>query len=221
MIYTSNMTVLGSISNISSLYANVLATPSASNVNIQGGLNVTGDVLSSGRMDLGKTIFGSFRLSSNIAFAGSNEISSHSNQFTMDFLTSDMSGMSNIPMSIPPYQVYNGNTGVITVPVSGFYYLSMQGRFENSQGAVTPHNGVYYKFLNHAHSNARIAASISDGNLVSTNHIQFLLAGDLVKPTFYSSDSNATLVNTNGETYVAFTVLMTVTPTHSNYFRVS
>jgi hypothetical protein len=50
--------------------------------------------------------------------------------------------------------------------------------------------------------------------------MKFLLAGDTFQPIFYSSDADSTLCSENGETYVGFTVIATVTPTHSNYVRV-
>ena len=94
----------------------------------------------------------------------------------------------------------------------------MQGNFSNSiPNAV---NGVYYKFLNESHSNTRSAAVISHGDIVSTSTTKFLLAGDTFLPIFYSSDSNSTLLANNGESYIGFSVMATVTPTHSNYVRV-
>lgn len=217
MIYTSNLTVLGNISNIPAMYANVLQSSTNSNIQFQSHVDINGDVFTNGRMDVGKTIFATFRLSTNKSFAGSNEVASAGSNFVLDNTASDMTGMSGIPLAVPAYNIYNYNTGIITVPTSGFYYLNMQGSFSNSVPGAS--NGVYYKFLNHSHSNARRAAHISTTNLVSTSRLEFLLAGDLVQPTFYSSDANATLIGTNGETTIAFTVMMTVTPTNSNYYR--
>lgn len=125
---------------------------------------------------------------------------------------------SNIPMIVPPQSIFNNTTGVITVPTSGFYSLYMQGSFSNTQ--LDAQNGVFFRFLNHSHSNTRVAPVIARSPLVSTSAMKFLLAGDTFVPVFYSSDSNASLLGTEGETLVGFTVLTTVTPTHSNYYRV-
>lgn len=222
MIITSNFIVTGSISNFPALYTNNMIAPDMSNITIHSDINVTGVVKTPTRMDVGSTIFATFRAPSNINFSGSNEIVGLSNQLIMDQTGSDMSAMSasNIPMVIAPFQVYNATTGVITVPISGFYSLSMQGSFSNSTSSPPPINGVYYRFLNHSHSNARVAPVLSSSSLVSTSAMKFLLAGDTLLPTFYSSDPNATLVGTAGETFVGFTVLATVAPTHSNYYRV-
>lgn len=221
-IITSNFIVNGTISNFPALYTNNMTAPGLSNITINSDLSIKGDVFTNGRMDMGNTIFAKFRLNSNIPFQNTNEVAAKSNHISMDMTSSDMSAMNsnNIPMVIPSYQVYNGSTGVITVPTSGFYSLEMQGSFSNDINVSNPMNGVYFKFLNHSYSNARTVANIQNGSLVSTNTTCFLLAGDQFKPCFYSSDSNATVLSVNGESYVGFTVLATVTPTHSNYVRV-
>lgn len=219
-IFTSNFTVLGTISNFPALYTNNMTAPSLSNITVNSDLDIVGNVFTNGRMDVGKTIFATFRLGSNIAFNGANEIIAKSNQITMDMTATDMSGMSNIPMVVAPFQVYNQSTGVVTVPTSGFYTLSMQGSFSNvANGADARTNGVYYRFLNHSFSNARCHATLTPGPLVSTSITRFLLAGDQFVPVFYSKDSNCTLLGVDGETYVSFSVLATVTPSHSNYYR--
>ena len=216
-IYTSNFIVTGTISNFPALYTNNMTAPELSNIVVKSPLEIQGDIYTNGRMDVGKTIFATFRLNSNIPLNGSNEYVAKSNEMTMDFTTTDMSGMSNVPMTVPPYMVYNQSTGIITVPTSGFYNLSMQGSFSNSIPDAV--NGVYYRFINQSYSNARVAANTSYGPIVSTSAFRFLLGGDRLIPTFYSSDSNATMLGGTGETYVNFYVMATVTPTHSNYFR--
>lgn len=221
MIITSNFIVTGSISNFPALYTNNMTAPDLSNITIHSDINVTGVIKTPTRMDVGSTIFATFRATSNINFSSSNEIVARSNQLIMDVTSSDMSAMSasNIPMAIPANQVFNYTTGTITVPAAGFYSLYMQGSFSNSTSSPAPVNGVYYRFLNHSHSNARVSPVLSSSPLVSTSAMRFLLAGDTFQPTFYSSDPDATLVGTAGETFVGFTVLATVTPTHSNYYR--
>lgn len=219
MIYASNFILTGSFSNIP-VYTNNLTAPEFSNISLQGDVNVNGSVFTNGRMDVGKTIYATFRLNSNLSFDNTNEIHGLSNRYNFDFTSSDMSGMSNMQLAVPPFMIYNSNNGRVTVPISGLYALEMQGVFQNDPAHSNVQNGVYYKFLNHSYSNARMAASITNGSLVSTSHMAFLLAGDVFCPTFFSNDSNAQLVSTNGETYVTFSVAATVTPTHSNYVRV-
>lgn len=205
-----------------SIYANTLSSSNTSNINIGSDLRVDGDVYSSGRMDSTTTIFANFRLTSNQSFSASPEIFATSNTFMMDFTNTNMTGMDTMNRVVANSNVYNQNTGVITVPVSGLYYLEMQGSFANDPNASnTIRNGVYYKFLNQTNANSRIAAAISASSVVSTNHIAFLLGGDKFKPIFYSNDPTASLLSTNGETYVSFTVLGTVSPNLDNFTRIS
>lgn len=204
------------------IYANTLSSSNTSNVNIASDLRVNGDVYSSGRMDSATTIFARFRLTSNQSFSASSEIYATSNTFIMDFTNTNMNGMDTMDRVVANSNVYNKNTGVITVPVSGLYYLEMQGSFQNDPGATSAEvrNGVYYKFLNQTNANARNAAVVSASSLVSTNHIAFLLGGDQFRPIYYSNDSNATLLSTNGETYISFTVLSTISPDINNFTRI-
>ena len=95
----------------------------------------------------------------------------------------------------------------------------MQGVFSNDPSVINPQNGVCYRFLNHTYPQARVATNTTSSDIVSTSHTAFLLAGDVFEPTFFSSDSNATLIPSNGESYISFAVAATVTPTHSNYVR--
>lgn len=221
MIYTSNLVISGALQNITSVYANSMTSGSSSNIQIRDSIDIAGSVFTTGRMDLGKTIFATFRLNSNLPFSGaSNERTASTNLITFDPTNSDMSGMSGIPSSVQPQNIFNSNNGVITVPTSGFYHLNMQANFSNSASASNIQNGVYYKFLNHSYSNARISPVQTSSATVSTSAFTFLLAGDTIQPTFYSTDNNATLLATNGETFVGFTLLATVTPLHSNYYRV-
>lgn len=205
-----------------SIYANTLSSSNMSNVNIASDLRVEGDVYATGRMDSATTIFARFRLTSNQSFSASPEIFATSNSFLMDFTNTNMNGMDTMNRVVANSNVYNQNTGVITVPVSGLYYLEMQGSFQNDPALTGPlRNGVYYKFLRQTNANARMAAAISDSSIVSTNHIAFLLGGDQFQPIFYSNDPNATLLSTNGETYISFTVLGTITPDLTNFTRLN
>lgn len=217
MIYTCNLILTGELTNIPALYANTIMSPGFSNIQFESSINVNGSIYGTGHMDMGSTMYATFRLSSNLNFV-TNEI--HGNAaFGFDYTAADMTDMSQLQMVIPPYQVFNYNTGIVTVPVSGLYNLNIQGSFENDVNATNPINGVYYKLLNWGHSNARIAANIGYGPVKYTTYTNYFLAGDRILPIFYSSDQNATLLG-NGETFVAFSVLSTTTPTHSNYYRV-
>lgn len=220
MIYASNFYITGSMSNIPVYTNNLTPGPGGlSNVTVKSDIVVEGTVKTTGRMDVGNTMYATFRMTSNAAFSpGVPELFGVSNMLAYDFTAADMSAMSNMTMAVPRNQIYNQSNGVITVPVSGLYTLQMQGAFSNSMGGVV--NGVYYRFLNHSHSNARIAPRMGTGELQSTSVTAYLLAGDLLQPTYYSTDPNAVLVGENGETFVSFAVHSTVTPTHSNYFRV-
>lgn len=212
-LYSTNVTN-------TNMFANLVATSNLSNISVTSDLRVNGDIFTSGRMDVGTTIFATFRLTSNLSFAQSSEVYALSNSFVLDWTHTNMHGMSDMTMAVPPYQVYNQSTGTITVPVDGLYTLSMQGVFQNDSNAVKPKNGVYYTFQNHTYPTARTAARISlDDEVVSTSHTAFLLGGDKFRPTFYSNDSNAILRASNGETYVSFALLATMTPSLSNFVR--
>lgn len=220
-IYANNINILGTISGLP-LYTNTLSASNLSNITIQDDVRINGDVYTNGRMDVGSTVFSTFRMSSNIPFSSgvNNILVPSSNSFVYDFTASDMSAMSRIPLSIPTSNIYNYASGYITVPVSGLYSLEMQGSFSNNPAKTDVKNGVYYKFLNHTHPNARIAAVYTQHDVVSTSHMAFLLANDRFQPTFYSNDPDAYLLGENGESFISFTVAATVTPTHSNYVRI-
>jgi hypothetical protein len=222
MIYTSNLVVTGEMQNVAALYANNISASDLSNITIKSDTRVQGNFAHTGRIDTGSTIFALFRLNSNRQFGpGISEIYGNSN-FVMDFQSTDMSSMAGMQMAVSPGQVFNYNTGVVTLPVSGLYSLFMQGSFSNNPNNALYDNGVYYRFLNFAHSNARIAASISDFTPIHhTNYVGYFLAGDKIQPTFYSEDPEAILLGGTGETMVGFSVISTVTPTHSNYYRTS
>lgn len=221
-IYTSNLIINGTISNFPALYTNNISANAFSNISVNSDLSIRGAVYTSKHMDAGDTFFATFRISSNLPLpVGGGEASgTSSNIFGVDRTASDMTPMNNVPMSIPPYQIFNGATGVVTVPTSGLYNLSLQGSFSNSGGGAGAINGVYFKFLNHSFSNARVGPVMSAAPLVHTSVTKFLLSNDRFQPCFYSSDTNATVLAANGESTVSFALIATTTPTHSNYFRV-
>lgn len=222
MIYTSNLTITGVLKDIPALYANTLYSANTSNIHVSSDLSVDGTVATTKHMDLGETIFATFRTTADIPFDGATEVKPSSSNLSIDFQASDLSAMtaSNIPMVIPSYQIFNGATGIITIPTTGLYALSMQGSFSNDAAAVNPVNGVYFKMLNHGHSNARIAPAFTSGPVASTSTMQFMMGNDTVEAIFYSSDSNAQVLSANGESFISFMVMGTVSPTHSNYYRV-
>jgi hypothetical protein len=222
-IYATTFIITGSNNNIPQVYTNSLTPEGASsNININSDVVISGNVLTTKKMGVSKTIFATFRPSSNIAFSGSNQLhalSNATNLFELDMTSTDMFGMSDMGLAIPYADIFDESNGVIRAPITGFYNLAMQGAFSNDPSKSNVQNGVYYYFPNRSHSNARIAACITEANIVSTSHTLFLLSNDQLLPTFYTNDSNAVLLN-SGETYVGFTLLMGATPDHSNYYRV-
>lgn len=222
-IYANTFILTGSNNSIPQVYTNSLTPEGASsNININSDVTISGNVLTTKKMGVSKTIFATFRPASNIPFHGSNELhalSNPTNVFGLDFTSTDMFGMDEMGLAIPYTDIFDESNGVIRAPITGFYNLTMQGSFSNDASKSNVQNGVYYYFPNRSHSNARIASSITTGNVASTNQTVFLLSNDQLLPTFYTNDSNAVLLN-NGETYVGFTVLMGATPDHSNYYRV-
>lgn len=209
-IYTSNFIVYGSATGMP-IYANTLGMNNYSNLSVESDLHVTGDVYSTGRMDVGSTIFATLRLTSNVNFssATNGEVFATDNRLIMDWTSTNMTGMNTVPMAVSPGNIYNSNTGVITVPTSGLYSIHLQGAFSNSIQQCT--NGVYFKFLDHPNPNARIAANTTNGNIVSTSYMGFLSGGDHIKPVFFSNDANA-ILTAGGESYLTWMVAATFTP---------
>lgn len=202
------------------IFANTLSSSNLSNISIESDLRVTGDIYTEGRMDIGNTIFTTFRLSSNVSFADhavASEVFATSNTFMIDFTHTDVTGMNGMTLAIPPADIYNEDTGVITVPMNGLYSIQLQGSFSNSTEPAV--NGVYVYLQNHSHSNARVAAITSPGPLISTSFMSYLLGGDRILPTFYSNDPNAFLISDSGETFVSYSVAATTSP-KSTYYRV-
>lgn len=216
-IYTNNFYVAGSLAN-TPIYANTLSASNSATIEVESDIRVRGDLHCTGRMDTGNTIFTTFKLSSNLPFSAENhELHATSNSFAFDMTETDFSGMSNVPLAVARSNIYDQDTGRITVPVSGLYSIQLQASFCNI--APNPTNGLYIYMLNHVHSNVRRAPVTSSGPLLSTSFTGFLLGGDVLLPTFYSNDPDAVLVADAGETLVSYAIPMTVTPSHSNYMR--
>lgn len=217
-IFASNLIINGTIGNIPALYTNNINTNTLSNININSDVNIKGIVACTRHLDVGDTIFATFRLSSNLALpATGGEASPTSTQITgMDMTSSDVSGMSNIPMSVPKWKIFNGSNGIVTIPTSGLYNISVQGSFSASNNI---YNAVYLKFLNHTYSNARVGVAMTSAPVVHTSVTKYLLSNDLFLPCFYSTGNDVSVVGGDGESYVQFSMISSVTPTHSNYRR--
>ena len=217
-IYTNSFIVTGAAYN-SPIYTNTLGMNGYSNMSITSDLFVEGDVYSSGRLDVGTTVHATFRLASNTEFGGSNEFSGSGagageSAFALDFASSQLTDMISMPLAVASSNIYNEDTGVITIPIDGLYSVDMQGSFSNIDmgNAASVENGVYYKLLDRVYPDCRIAGNIVRGNLVSTRHMAFMEGGERLLPVFYSSDSNAVLLAEGHETYVSFTLAATYTP---------
>lgn len=220
LIQTNNLNILGRLENMT-LFTNSLDANGYSNITVADNLHVNGNMYTSGRVDVGSTIYATFRLQSNIGFPA-NEIQCTSNSFIMDWTSTDLSGIQQpipVKLSVPTSNVFNTTTGEITVPISGLYVIEMQGAFINGETATNIQNGVYYYFNNLPFPNARVSAQITNGQIASSSHTAFLLGGDHIVPCFYSNDLGAYLDSSKGETYVRFVLTASVTPTHSNYVR--
>lgn len=215
-IYTNSLVISGNVA------APVYTSMPSSNVSLEGDLRVNGSIFSTGRMDVGTIIFATFRLTSNISFNSTRtEIYPMFNRFAMDFTYTHMTGMESMAsvMAVPSSNIYNAATGEITVPVTGFYSIQLQGVFQNDPTKTDAKNGVYMYFQTFPNPNARVAAAIAEDGMLSTTHVAFLLGGDRFLPVFYSNDPSGVLKSSNGETYVSFTLLATATTAASGYVR--
>jgi hypothetical protein len=221
-IYANTFIITGSNNSIPQVYANSLSPEgTGSNISINSDIVLSGNVVSTKRMDVAKTLFATFRPLSNVAFNGLNELYTLSNEtsdFELDYTLTDMNGLEG-QLEIPFSDIFDKSTGTIHVPFSGFINIQIQGAFSNDGNMSNVRNGVYYYFPNRAHSNARVSASFTNTDIVSTSHTLFMLSNDLILPTFYTNDSNAVLLN-NGETYIGFSLVIGAKPQHSNYYRV-
>jgi hypothetical protein len=201
-IYANTFTITGAAYNMP-VYTNTLGMNGYSNMAINSDLFVEGDVYTSGRLDVGTTLHATFRLTSNVDFTASNVFSDTSNVFQLDFLTTNFSNMSNMPLVVPMSNIYDAQTGIITIPMNGMYNLEIQGSFSNDD---LTQNGVWYKFLDSPYPDVRVAAQVNNASMVYSGHMTFLQGGSRILPQFYSSSSNTILVADANETYIGFTL---------------
>jgi hypothetical protein len=210
-IYANNLVVNGSF-NGTSLHANNIGAGSNAVLNVMSDIAVNGSVLSKGRLEAGSTMYMTMRVTSNVDM-GANEHYIVNYDMILDPSASDPVSIS----AVADYTtIWNWMDGTFTVPVDGLYTLQMQGAFSNSVPDAT--NGVYYYFRNHAYPNARYAANLQKSPIVYSASSQYLLKGDVIQPTYYSTDSNSVILG-NGESYLSFLIPSTVNVTHSNYVR--
>lgn len=207
-------------SYISDVRANSMASPSSNaNIVFHNDVEINGSVYSRGRLDMGATVFATFRLASNQPLIANGELYPSSNMLIMDVPRTNMADMDTI-MSSPSYNIYNPATGEITIPVNGLYYLQIQGVFQNTPVSLSTHrNGVYFYFRNHTYPNTRVAASIVNSTVVCTSQLVYLLEGDRILPVFYTNDDNATLIATGNETYISFALISTTLLTNRNHYH--
>jgi hypothetical protein len=218
-LYASNINIHGTISGVP-LYANTLGVNNLSNITIGGNVSVQGNLHASGRFDTGATMYATFRLSSNVAFNATEIIPSSTTTLDYDPTSGDLSVVSAMDLVLPNPENFNDfSAGFITLPASGLYCISLQGSFVNDPANGALKNGVYMRFLNHANPSTRVGAAFSSGDLVSTTYVANLLAGDKLQPVFFSNDPLAQLNSANGETFITFTIVTTLTPNMENFVR--
>lgn len=203
------------------VYANTIATPSLSNINIESDVHVKGNVFANGRLDTAGTMYATFRLGSNVPFDTTPElVPSSTLTLPYDPQAGDLSTMLTMNLVLPNPNDFNDFTaGYITLPASGLYSIHIQGSFINDPNKTDVKNGVYMRFLNHPRPTARVGVAYSANDIVSTCYVGYLLAGDKLQPTFFSNDPLAQLNAAAGETYVSFTVATTLTPNPGSFVR--
>jgi hypothetical protein len=211
-IYTTNLIVNGTLTG--SVGANTVGTSNPT-LEISSDVSVNGSVFSRGRVDTADTMFMTMRASSNVPVPG-QEVFVQGTNLLLDPQSSDARAIGRLADTT---SIWNPANGEFTVPVDGLYTLELQGSFSNNAAAVNPKNGVYFYFRNHAHPNARVAASFTkEAELVHAKTTQYLLKGDIIQPTFFSNDPDASLLG-NGETYLSFLINNTTSVNHDDYFR--
>lgn len=211
-IYTTNLIVNGTMTG--SVGANTVSGSNAT-LEIASDIAVNGSVFSRGRVDTADTMYMTMRASSNVPVPA-QEVFVQGTNLLLDDQSSDPRAIARLA---DVATIWNPADGKFTVPVDGLYTLELQGSFSNNAAAVNPKNGVYFYFRNHAHPDARVAASFTkEAELVHTKTTQYLLKGDIIQPTFYSNDPDASLLG-NGETYLSFLINNTTSVNHADYYR--
>jgi len=210
-IYATSIVVNGTLQG-PSISANNVSGSNGTPLNITGDVSVNGSVLTKGRLEFSDTMFLTMRPTSDLPMNG-NERIIIGDDMVVDNNTSDATSLSQLA-DVP--NIWDWTTGTFTIPVDGLYNLELQGSFSNVQADAQ--NGVYWYMRNQAYPEARMAANISRGPLVSSSITRFLLKGDVIQPAFYSSDPESRLL-ANGETFVSSLIMNTVNVDHSKYYR--
>lgn len=211
-IYATSIIVNGTLQG-PSLSANTVSGSNGAPLNITGDVSVNGSVLTKGRLEFSDTMFLTMRPTADLAMNGNERIITGADM-VVDNNASDATSLSQLA-DVPT--IWDWTTGTFTIPVDGLYNLELQGSFSNVQADAQ--NGVYWYMRNQAHPEARVAANISRGPLVSSSITRFLLKGDIIQPVFYSSDPESQLL-ANGETFVSSLIMNTVNVDHSKYYRI-
>jgi hypothetical protein len=211
-IYATSIVVNGTLQG-PSISANNVSGSNGTPLNITGDVSVNGSVLTKGRLEFSDTMFLTMRPTSDLPMNG-NERIIIGDDMVVDNNTSDATSLSQLA-DVP--NIWDWTTGTFTIPVDGLYNLELQGSFSNVQADAQ--NGVYWYMRNQAYPEARMAANISRGPLVSSSITRFLLKGDVIQPAFYSSDPESRLL-ANGETFVSSLIMNTVNVDHSKYYRI-
>lgn len=214
MTISANTIIVHGTMDGNTLYANTLSAPeSMGAINVMSDLKVSGNVMSEGRLETGKTIFGTMRAAADFPML-TNEHFITGYDMVLDPNASDAASLMSVMPNQDILSIWDWVNGKFIVPADGFYNLQLQGSFSNTVPDAT--NGVYWYFRNHEFPNARVAATMSKSPIVYSTTSAFLLKGDVVQPAFYSSDASSVLIG-SGETYLSFMLPTTIKPTTAFY----
>ena len=199
MINAKTIYCSGTFGSDKTVNVSVLSTNTASNINFTSPIKVNGDITTTGLVSVGKTMYITYRLATD-TIMNTTEYSYIDNSFVLDETLSDITAITNTNQYI-----YDLQSGLFTVPMSGLYNISIQGSFKNVVPEAT--NGVYFYFQSETYPTCKIAPIINSSNIISTSRLIYLKSGEIIKPIFYSSDPNTTLIASKGETFVAITIV--------------
>lgn len=210
-INANTINVQGNLSG-KGIYTNNLGSGSTAPLAIATDVNINGSVFSKGRIQYSDTMYLTMRPPQDLPLV-TNEHFITGSDMLVDPQTSDASTLSQLTDILA---IWNWNNGTFTIPVDGLYTIEIQGSFSNTVPDAV--NGVYWYFRNHAHPNARVAANIQRGQVVSASTTRYFLQGDIIQPAFYSSDAGAVIL-ANGESYLSSLIQTTLDVDHSKYYR--